>query len=143
MKTNVVRLSVILVIALLGCIATACSNDEPEGPVSLRTELIRVYDIEHRPDTLFKAVKSDGYYRCSYATYLVREEQTVTSIEANYEDGNLRINFKLDKDMFGEPFNRGVMIEFNLYDLPAGSYNLAFDVGGGSFGEDPRVWTFE
>ena len=101
---------------------SACTEDEPQ-PVQLRAVLTGVYDIEAgEPYDEFYAIKEDGHYK--------------------YDE--LWVTAKLDKDGWPETLDRMVRIEFNLYDLPKGKYDLVICVENAiGINRDQKSWEFD
>lgn len=135
---------ILLVLVVLMMHLSACTEDEPQL-VQLRAVLTGVYDIEAgEPYDEFYAIKEDGHYKCSFTTVYVRKSQTVTRIDAKYIDDELWVTAKLDKDGWPETLDRMVRIEFNLYDLPKGKYDLVICVENAiGINRDQKSWEFD
>lgn len=124
-------------------ILVSCDDDLPET-VYLRTELVGIYDITKKPEKDFWAIKEDGYYRCYFPTVYIRKAQTIDHIDAKYVENKLYIDAHLDKDMFPEDLDRKTLVEFNLYGLPSGEYEVFVCVdGGGMENIEQKTWLFE
>ena len=65
-------------------------------------------------------------------------------IDAKYIDDELWVTAKLDKGMWPETLDRMVRIEFNLYDLPKGKYDLVICVENAiGINRDQKSWEFD
>lgn len=118
----------ILLFVVASFMLLACDPEEMPEPVALRAELVRVYDIATKPDEPFTVSKRDGYYRCSFWTVLHKtgqKEETIRRLTANYAGNRLSIIVeKINSEFPPGEIYRKVMVDFNLYGLPSGEYEV-------------------
>ncbi len=134
---------IIFLLATLLLVLAGCGPEERPDPIYLKTELVRVYDISEDPEIDFCAVKKNGYYRCSFPTIQVRKAENVERITAYHAGRELTIIAQTDKSLWPAPLDRMIMVDFNLYGLPSGEYDVTVCVDAAVVNHNQRTWIFD